>query len=479
MNRYTLLKKLLIFGIIFFCFGINPIYKVSSFFDEKGTWTNKLSMPTERAGHGVVSCNNKIYVIGGYNKSGFLSTVETYDPLSGLWETKTPMPYGRAEFGICAIGNIIYIIGGCHTVTGEFDYIYPGNVLNSVLAYDTLQDSYSFKTSMPTPRVGLGLCVVDDKIYAIGGARLIWNDCCFYLYNASNVNEVYDPKNDSWEILPPMITPRHHVGVAPIGDNIFVCGGNKGDDLWPPEDTVEVYSTSTKTWEISTSIPLKLTGFGIATINDKFLIIGGLGYPMNHVNYVFEYDPLNKQWNNMSSMLTFRYGLGACTINDKIFAIGGAKDGVRTIFSEKNYYLAENEEFTPVHLNISSKPILIITFPKENTKLSGSLTLSGTAFTNTGTIKNVQIKIDSDKWKIVNGTYNWTFDINTETLSDGNHTISARCYDGSRFSETEIINVTVQNIQQTVNKYDTPGFEFIFTFFAIVLILLLKRNNIG
>ena len=477
MNQIEIRKNWMVLVIIAIvvALGVSFISDAASSSNGKGSWTTKLSMPTARVGHGIISCNDKIYVIGGYNNSGFLDTVEAYDPISDHWVTKTPMPYGRAEFGICAIGNEIYVIGGCHILHGTPDSIYlgPKDKLNSVLVYDTQSDSWSFKTPMPTPRISLDLGVVNGKIYAIGGAGLQWNDCCFYFYKALDTNEVYDPINDSWETLSPMIAPRHHIGVAVINDKIFVCGGNKGADLWPAVDTVEVYSPNTNTWETLTSMPKRLTEFGITAVDDKFYVIGGLCYPEYHVNDVFQYDPRNNQWSNMSTMPTIRFGLGTCRVDGKIYAIGGAEDGIRSIYSTSNYS-ATIEEFTPPSY-ITHRPTVRITFPSENALLSGSTTILGTTSVTNGTLQSVQIRIDSDSWITANGTESWSYNWNTTNLKEGNHVISIRGYDGVGYSHIEMINVTVQNIQELDNG--TPGFELIIAFCALVLILFWKRKR--
>jgi hypothetical protein len=38
--------------------------------------------------------------------------------------------------------------------------------------------------------------------------------------------ESYDPKGDSWQSHAPMVTPRHSVAAAAIGDWIYVAGGS-------------------------------------------------------------------------------------------------------------------------------------------------------------------------------------------------------------------------------------------------------------
>jgi hypothetical protein len=291
---------------------------------------------------------------------------------------------------------------------------------------------------------------------------------------------VYNPLNDSWEILPDMINPRHHLGVANIGDGIFACGGNKGSDMWPPENIVEKYSITKKTWETLSPLPLKLAGFGISTFDDKIYTFGGLGYPIYHTDVVFEYNPINDEWNNISSMPTIRYGAEACNFKDKIYVFGGAIDGVRSIYTDKNTYLKTVEEFILPTSNLSYKPYVTIVFPEEKSNLERSFEIKGTASSPQGLIENVQIKIDSNSWFSVNGTNKWDFQLNSSFLSNGNHSIYARSFDGLFFSDIEEINISFKNLEindDNIEKNETSGFEIIFTFLSIILILLSKKRK--
>src|SRR5262249_56808238 len=69
-------------------------------------WVTKASMPTARGELGVAAAaNGKLYAIGGQNISGFLATVEEYDPATNTWAPKAPMPTARAGLGVAAAAN--------------------------------------------------------------------------------------------------------------------------------------------------------------------------------------------------------------------------------------------------------------------------------------------------------------------------------------------------------------------------------------
>ena len=58
---------------------------------------------------------------------------------------------------------------------------------------------------MPTARSDLGVAVVGNKLYAVGG---YYGDA-----NLSTV-EVFDPQRGVWEAGPPMAMARHFLGVV-------------------------------------------------------------------------------------------------------------------------------------------------------------------------------------------------------------------------------------------------------------------------
>ena len=80
-------------------------------------------------------------------------------PQSDYWEAKTPMPTARAFMSTCVVDNKIYAIGGG-----------AGYATNpAVEVYDPATDTWTKKADMPKGRTFLSSAVVDGKIYVIGG----------------------------------------------------------------------------------------------------------------------------------------------------------------------------------------------------------------------------------------------------------------------------------------------------------------------
>jgi hypothetical protein len=176
------------------------------------TWAAKASMPTARAGLGVVAVNGKIYAIGGttaggqyppdVSRGGFVGTNEEYDPETDTWTIKASMPTPRDYFAIAAYQNKIYCIGGAigftvDEMSGFYGYVASG--VNEV--YDTVTDSWVTKASMPFNGMKLQANVINGKIYVMQG---------FYVH-------VYDPADDSWTNRTRMpATPREGSVSPPV-----------------------------------------------------------------------------------------------------------------------------------------------------------------------------------------------------------------------------------------------------------------------
>jgi len=84
------------------------------------------------------------------------------------------------------------------------------------MAYDPVTESWTQKADMPTARFFLSACVVDGRIYAIGGR--LDSDAC-------TANEVYDPITDTWTTKSPMQQKRNGAFVCSIADKIYAIGG--------------------------------------------------------------------------------------------------------------------------------------------------------------------------------------------------------------------------------------------------------------
>ena len=318
-------------------------------------------MPTARGGFGVAVVNGKIYAIGGLtDENNPLSTVEEFNPQSDGWTSMMPMPTARSGFAIAVYQNKIYVVGG--TVGNGF----VGN--NEV--YDPVSNTWETKASMPTPRADLSASVVNDEIYLIGGEKY---SSTTPFYNVTNINEVYDPVNDTWITKTSIPTSVQGYASAVLDNEIYFMGGS-------PESTSpviahvtsanQVYDPETDSWSLASNLP-KANSYGAAAATEGYLAppriycVGGFSAG-KFSGQVQAYNSENNSWNIVDPMPTARAYLSVADVNDVLYAIGGF-DGTN--------WLNVNEQYKPVGYGTVA-PQVQITSPENKTYNAVSLAFS-------------------------------------------------------------------------------------------------------
>ncbi|KYK31069.1 MAG: hypothetical protein AYK22_02670 [Thermoplasmatales archaeon SG8-52-3] len=121
---------------------------------------------------------------------------------------------------------------------------------------------------------------------------------------------------------------------------------------------------------------------------------------------------------------------------------GWVKTSYNTMNNPEDFLSIGIEESRP-HDNIP--PTVEITYPENGQTVSGIITITGNADDTDGNVEYVEIKIDEETWKKTTGTTSWAYEWDTTELSDGQHKITARSFDGQDYSDEYIINVIVSN----------------------------------
>ena len=80
-------------------------------------WTQKASLSNVRLGHASVALDGKIYIVGGSystsdNRGSTLPLLEMYDPLTDSWTSKAEMDTGVAYVSCCVVNEKIWAVGG-------------------------------------------------------------------------------------------------------------------------------------------------------------------------------------------------------------------------------------------------------------------------------------------------------------------------------------------------------------------------------
>jgi hypothetical protein len=401
-------------------------------------------MPTARGGFGLVVVSGKIYAIGGLNGNNVpLSTTEVYNPQTDEWTSKMPMPTPRSGFAIEVYENKIYVIGG--TVGNGF----VGN--NEV--YDPVSNTWETKTSMPTPRADLCANLVNDNIYLIGGKK--YSSTTPY-YNETNINEVYDPANDSWSIKTPLPTPVQGYASVVANNKIYVMGGSLESKIL--ENTLiananQVYDPQNDTWSLAAKLP-NVNSYGAAAATEGFMApariycIGGYSGG-EYSGQAQAYNSVNNSWSIVDSMPTPRAYLGVVVVSDVLYAIGGF-DGIN--------WLDVNEQYKPVGYGTVA-PRVQITSPENKTYSEVSL-----AFTvNRGTQwmgysvdnkANITVKVETKLSNLTEGVHNVTIYANDTLGNMGSSNVV--------FFSVDTLPPNIEILLPQNQSYDAPDIQLTF-----------------
>ena len=221
-----------------------------------------------------------------------------------IWTIKADMPTARLLLGTCVLDGRIYAIGG-----GPAPHV--GSSV--VEEYDPQTNTWTRKADMPTPRAGLGVSAANGKIYAIGGAPL-----------GSRTVEEYDPVTDTWTRKADMPTARFLFSTCAVDGKIYAIGGAT-DTSGPAFTIVEEYDPETDTWMRKADMPEPRYLHTAGVVDGKIYIIAGSWQSNTASPSVFEYDPATDTWEKKADAPTARSWLSpnAAVADGRIYVIGG------------------------------------------------------------------------------------------------------------------------------------------------------------
>src|SRR5664280_2314095 len=205
--------------------GIVNVYDAAS-----DTWTEKKNMQIPAHHASAVELNGKIYVFGGFvGRPGTkvwqpISSAMMYDPEADSWKELAPMPTGRNHFYAGVVDGKIYAVNGRLGAP----FVTMSDVTDLVEEYDPATDIWIFKGRSPTRRGDVAGAVYNGKLYVTGGEyEEPRGKVTFWAF------EAYDPKTNSWQVLPHMQIARHGFVAGFIDNEFHVAGGSFQSDGMP------------------------------------------------------------------------------------------------------------------------------------------------------------------------------------------------------------------------------------------------------
>jgi parallel beta-helix repeat protein len=118
-------------------------------------------------------------------------------------------------------------------------------------------------------------------------------------------------------------------------------------------------------------------------------------------------------------------------------------------------------------------PTCSIFSPLTGSTINGILEINGTASDSDGEVLHVEIRIDDRNWIIVAGTTSWSYSLDTTSLSNGEHTVYVKAYDGINYSSETQITVSVENPFTDSAKKSIFEESWFWALIVLVIVVLL------
>jgi len=188
---------------------------------------------------------------------------------------------------------------------------------------------------MPIRRLAAAAVESSGKIYVMGGVAQYPG-----LENQSlagdephrvlDLNHIYDPATNMWQVRQTMPTPRNHMFVGVVGGKVYVIGGRVGSmsvATGSTTDLVEEYDIAADRWgAVKLRMPTPRDGGVVGVYQNRIYVAGGQSITAinNSVSRALEaYDPASNSWLSFPNLPQARHGQGGGVIGNRFHIVSG------------------------------------------------------------------------------------------------------------------------------------------------------------
>uniref|UniRef100_H3DH95 Kelch-like family member 4 n=1 Tax=Tetraodon nigroviridis TaxID=99883 RepID=H3DH95_TETNG len=231
--------------------GLKTSNMVESYNPLNNVWSTMPPMSTHRHGLGIAVLEGPMYAVGGHDGWSYLNTVERWDPQARQWNYVASMSTPRSTMGVTALNGKLYAVGGRD----------GSSCLRSVECFDPHTNKWSMCAPMSKRRGGVGVATYNNFLYAVGGHDAPASNHFLDLRRGETCDCRYDPKTDMWTTVSSLSVSRDAVGVCLLGDRLYAVGGYDGQSYL---NTVESYDAQNNEW--TEEVPLNIGRAGACVV---------------------------------------------------------------------------------------------------------------------------------------------------------------------------------------------------------------------
>ncbi|QHG62580.1 kelch-like protein [Cetacean poxvirus 1] len=216
------------------CYKGTITNQVSSFDMVKFELVHVPSMNVAKMSSCTVGCNNRLYVVGGYNNTNkYLDIVESWAPGDSCWKYEPDLNVPRAKSLITYNGSNIYVFGG---------FVRGDKVTYSVELLDQNTKNWIMEPYSRYSHFSASIINYQEKIYILGGMSIDISENVYY-----NVVERYNYKNKLWEKVASLNVNRTFATASVSNNKLYIQGGYMNNQA---VIEVEIFNEKTNKWKI-------------------------------------------------------------------------------------------------------------------------------------------------------------------------------------------------------------------------------------
>lgn len=245
---------------------------------------------------GAVSIGTTVYLFGatyvGYNTNAY-----KYDTLTDTYTKLTNIPSGYRSGGIALIGSDIYLLGGSENPTKNYKY-------------NTLTDTYTQLTNIPYNFYDCATASIGTNIYLFSGEE------------SKTSTYKYDTLTDTYTKLTNIPSSCPNCAVSAIGTDVYLFGGSD----YSSRVKAFKYNTITDTYTRLADIPYEFYGGSVISVGgDDIYLFGGAGGSQMAYKY-------NVSTNSYTQLQNIPYAsVDSSVVFDglSIYLFGGSSDSTK------------------------------------------------------------------------------------------------------------------------------------------------------
>jgi hypothetical protein len=267
-----------------------------------------------RSSFGTVSHEGKIYMAGGhqgaehtYPPESFTDTFIAYDIASNVWTELAPRPAKAHGYQIAAFGNYIYAFGG---FAYSPDHKPKWKSLSEIDRYDIKNNKWETIGKLSSPRSSNVAVVINDKVYLAAG----WDSTPKFENDLDgtflNSIEIFDLKSEKIELAAyklPSPLRRALTGIEYNGKIVLVGGLGVGASHFELLNTVTAIDPIDGKAQELTPLPFSTFAPAAEVLGNELMVFGGMfktgEMAYEYVAHIYSMNMAKQDWRHTGRYL--------------------------------------------------------------------------------------------------------------------------------------------------------------------------------